>query len=710
MTPPPRSFDEAIHTEPIPLPAPYLSSRHRELLNKSGLTSAIITARGYRSASKQELTSAGFSPWQAKQIPALLIPIYDVCGNLRQHQMRPDIAPIIDGKPLKYMTPKDSQLCLDVPRAVQPMLRDPSIPLWITEGSRKVDAGAEKGLCIIGALGVTGWMRDGQPLPDWEHIVLQGRAVYVAFDADARTKKPVWQAMQTLKSFLEGRGATVYIIYLPDDENAPDKKIGLDDYLYRHTTDDLLALASETLCPCPSAAGTPPRNELEKLRLSALTEKLRGIADVNPQGGLLISKEATLDELTKATRAVCYLYGRIDDLKKWDLVDLWQALKPHVPYGDNGAAKFRLFGRFAAQLSNWTTKVGVFAADPALRRPHLPFWLHEYVRDLTPDQQQTVFDTFEAAGRLSQSDVQRLIDNMVGVKEAARREPPPGLPGADSSLRQGHWHRLAQIFPESAAEELIRLVHERGAARSEQVLRSAIATELSSVDEPDIWDGYDVADLPPDFTGSEDSDYNFILPPVTGTSEIKNSRQTSRRVFTTVKSGDDENAVLPSAIGPDPDASVSTFHAVSVGEGESSSPVRVMNENVASDSNFTDLLTAAERDELPTGVVVLDRESMSSVANMKTFVRMVHKRYIQAQDAGLMDLANKEAADLILCQEAWQGLCLRTENSDSSDSSDSEISISFVQPREGIIAKTQSLESLSDAVVNDRGIILVCCE
>ena len=662
MTPPPRSFDEAIHTEPIPLPALYLSSQHRELLNKSGLTSVIITARGYRSASKQDLTSARFSTWQAKQIPALLIPIYDVCGNLRQHQMRPDIAPIIDGKPLKYMTPKDSQLCLDVPRAVQPMLRDPSIPLWITEGSRKVDAGAEKGLCIIGALGVTGWMRDGQPLPDWEHIVLQGRAVYVAFDADARTKKPVWQAMQTLKSFLEGRGATVYIIYLPDDENAPDKKIGLDDYLYRHTTDDLLALASETLCPCPSSAGTPPRNELEKLRLSALTEKLRGIADVNPQGGLLISKEATLDELTKATHAVCFLYGRIDDLKKWDLVDLWQALKPHVPYGDNGAAKFRLFGRFAAQLSNWTTKVGPFAANPALRRPHLPFWLHEYVRDLTPDQQQTVFDTYEAAGRLSQSDVQRMIEKMCGVKEIDDREPPPELPGADSSLRQGHWHRLAQIFPESAAEELIRLVHERGAARSEQVLRSAIEAELSRVDEPDIWDGYDVADLPAESGNEETPVFSQAI-----VSEIENSRQTSRTVFTAVKTDDDENAVLPSAIVPDPDASVSTFHAVSVGEGESSSPVRVMNENVASDSNFTDLLTAAERDELPTGVVVLDRESMSSVANMKTFVRMVHKRYIQAQDAGLMDLANKEAADLILCRIAWHAAILQTKASNRNE-------------------------------------------
>jgi len=68
----------------------------------------------------------------------------------------------------------------------------------------------------------------------------------------------------------------------------------------------------------------------------------------------------------------------------------------------------------------------------------------------------------------------------------------------------------------------------------------------------------------------------------------------------------------------------------------------------------------------------------------------------------------------------WQGLCLRTKNSDSSDSSDSEISISkLVQPREGVIVKNESLESLeslSDAVVNDRGIeqfagkILVNCE
>ena len=70
--------------------------------------------------------------------------------------------------------------------------------------------------------------------------------------------------------------------------------------------------------------------------------------------------------------------------------------------------------------------------------------------------------------------------------------------------------------------------------------------------------------------------------------------------------------------------------------------------------DFTALITAAENDRLPIGFVTLDQETLSSTANMKAYVHILHKRYLQAWDAGLMNVANKDAADLILCQEVWQ--------------------------------------------------------
>src|SRR5690606_359356 len=103
---------------------------------------------------------------------------------------------VIDGKLLKYETPSKSRMVLDVPPVVLPNLRDPSIPLFITEGARKADAGASAGLCSIALLGVWNWRGTNEQggkmaLADWESIALNGREVYIVFDSDVMTKPPV---------------------------------------------------------------------------------------------------------------------------------------------------------------------------------------------------------------------------------------------------------------------------------------------------------------------------------------------------------------------------------------------------------------------------------------------------------------------------------------------------------------------------------------
>jgi hypothetical protein len=534
-----------------------LRPHHVEMLRESGLSDATITERGYETAQyKTALTAAGFSAWQAKHAPALLIPIYDVHGALNMYQMRPDTAPVIDDKPLKYMAPKGAALCLDVPRSVQPLLSDPSVDLWITEGSKKVDAGCQHGLCMIGALGVTGWCHNGGvPREDWEQIALQGRVVFIAFDADVRRKIEVWRALQALKTFLEGRGARVSIVYLPDDANHAGKKVGLDDYLAAgNSVEALRGLASETLCPCPSVSGREPRNPLEKLRVEALTSELRGLADVDPHGGLRYHKAACLEEIGKKARRITYFYGRIDDIKKWDMIDTWMAADPYVPHSQRLAWRQQHFGRYAKQLGNWLSTVGLFAANTdGTRRPWLPMWLHALLRDLTPEQQETVFDTYEANGaRMPQQEVAVLIAQITGV------EPKPEDDETRPTVLRPRlsWEEVAQHVESvdgiggKVAEHMLRVANERG---DRFLAEYILACPVQPPDDaPAPWAGMDVYDAPPPPSDGPDDSPKAELTPnetpdapslpaanpdssLSANNEIETSRQTRRTNFTTVK-------------------------------------------------------------------------------------------------------------------------------------------------------------------------------
>ena len=91
-------------------------------------------------------------------VPSLLIPWHGIDGDVVVHENRPD-NPRLDtkAKPLKYngLTKvwRGSTFRCD-----RELMRDTSVPLWITEGARKVDAATTAGLCCIGLAGVDGWL------------------------------------------------------------------------------------------------------------------------------------------------------------------------------------------------------------------------------------------------------------------------------------------------------------------------------------------------------------------------------------------------------------------------------------------------------------------------------------------------------------------------------------------------------------------------
>jgi hypothetical protein len=247
-----------------------LLPNHQRLLEEdSAITLDVARGRGYRSVeSRAELRRLGFS-FQQALVPALLIPVHDVFGEVAFHQIRPDQPRKVDGKPIKYETPPRAQMALDVHPRIRDQLADPEDPLWITEGSRKADAAISEGLCCISLAGVWNWRGtndyDGKTaLADWEMIALNDRQVILAFDSDVMEKPEVRLALDRLAALLKRRRAIVRYALLPPGPNGA--KTGLDDFLAEHSVADLEECIVDEIPRLDDLrALTPPAEEIPKI-------------------------------------------------------------------------------------------------------------------------------------------------------------------------------------------------------------------------------------------------------------------------------------------------------------------------------------------------------------------------------------------------------------------------------------------------------------
>jgi hypothetical protein len=242
-----------------------LPHHRQQLAEGSGIAPEVIIERGYRSIVPPEGYSAlkphGFTRPQAN-LPGLLMPLWTTDGQNGLAQYRPDQPRLgKDGKPIKYETPKNAGVRVDCPPRCQPMLADPSMALWVTEGLKKGDALASYGLCAIALLGV--WNFKGKNpfggttvLADFDHIALKGRNVRIVFDNDVMTKPQVQKALQRLTEHLQRKGAHVTAVYLPQ---AGGRKIGVDNFLLVHTVQELEGLIEQ---PRPEPQPAAPMIEL----------------------------------------------------------------------------------------------------------------------------------------------------------------------------------------------------------------------------------------------------------------------------------------------------------------------------------------------------------------------------------------------------------------------------------------------------------------
>lgn len=288
---------------------PFLSPRHREELEKGSGLSWTVASRGVRTVeSKDELRVLGFSEAQCR-VPCMLFPVVGPDGgDAGLWQIKPD-SPRLDakGRPRKYEMPGGSSMRLDFHAArVRPeALRDPGVPLWITEGLKKVDAAIEQGLFCIGVLGVWNWRgKDKETggkaaLPEWDAVALNGRRVYLAFDSDLVQKAPVAEALRRLKGFLESKKASVRIVMIPSPDG---RKVGLDDWFVGGGTAEELARRAAEDLEVPSGGGGGRRGA-DRLVELALEAGLEPFADANGRVYASFPKGAALETVPERDMA-----------------------------------------------------------------------------------------------------------------------------------------------------------------------------------------------------------------------------------------------------------------------------------------------------------------------------------------------------------------------------------------------------------------------
>ena len=191
---------------------------HRADLERSGLTEETIRASRIVSGSEaavRELLGFGVGPGMVLPYPGTKGPWH---GEFAQ--VKPDAPAVWNGKSAKYVSPKGSKNWLYIPPTLDPrVLTDSSIPLYITEGVKKVLKAVQEDLPTIGVLGVWSWRGkvDGRsvPIPDLDRIVWRGRHVFLVFDSDIAIKEQVRWAQFRLGQELRQRVAVPFAVPLP---------------------------------------------------------------------------------------------------------------------------------------------------------------------------------------------------------------------------------------------------------------------------------------------------------------------------------------------------------------------------------------------------------------------------------------------------------------------------------------------------------------
>ena len=213
-----------------------LADRHREILEASAITTERMTL--WRSVERVEDLPDALERWGEKAVPCMATEWLTV-GGRKVAQIRLD-NPIPDrtGRPHRYLFEVDAGGIVGVDAAFEDRWKDPNTPALLVEGTKQFQAAASTIPPLapfavpFGIAGCWGWSQDFQPSVDLRSMPVEGRDVFVAFDADITTNWMVWEAARRLERYLtrELLARSVRFVINPGVGGAKD---GLDDLLGR---------------------------------------------------------------------------------------------------------------------------------------------------------------------------------------------------------------------------------------------------------------------------------------------------------------------------------------------------------------------------------------------------------------------------------------------------------------------------------------------
>lgn len=265
--------------------------RH-ELEIESGIHQDVIAERGaFTCPDRKTARLLGFSKSQQEIIDAaagnlaMMLPVHAPNGTSPFVQMKGHVPRVVKGKERKYEQPAGVQMAIDSPPRCHPMLGNPNIPAVFTEGIKKGDAGAGRGMCMLALIGV--WNFRGRNdeggktvVADLDDVALNERVALIVFDSDVMRKYEVYAALERFSGVLKRRGAEVLYAYLPSGPNG--EKVGLDDWLTADPArglDDLMRLSTKDL--------VKPAIDPSETELRQVTDALPG-APGNLAAGLVV--------------------------------------------------------------------------------------------------------------------------------------------------------------------------------------------------------------------------------------------------------------------------------------------------------------------------------------------------------------------------------------------------------------------------------------
>jgi predicted P-loop ATPase len=154
-------------------------------------------------------------------------------------------------------------------------------PIIITEGAKKAGALLTIGLPAISLSGVSTGQKLGRLRADLVAFCGVGRRVYLCFDSDIMTKKPVQQALDKLGRLISEKGAMVSVINLPQSHK------GVDDFIVAKGESEFMFLMenaqtfeewrSDINKPKPKESTQPSGDQYQDLFLSPKQREMRNL-------------------------------------------------------------------------------------------------------------------------------------------------------------------------------------------------------------------------------------------------------------------------------------------------------------------------------------------------------------------------------------------------------------------------------------------------